>query len=269
MLLYMKVEFSGNNTWKENADSAFSFQVSANEVQVWYASLLHDPKKFLSLLSPDEKARAKRFYFENDRNRYIAGRGILRTLLGFYLRREPAAIEFIYGLHGKPAVKSTDTQKALQFNLAHSNDLAVYAFARDRLIGIDLEHVRPLQDADDFAERFFSTRESALISSMPADQKWGAFFKLWTCKEAFLKANGSGLTVPLNQAEILLGSSDDTVKLISIGGDLKGAANWQLETRTLAGVYRLAIAIERPEARLVLQQFETMPGRQRSSKEPT
>ncbi|MBI3153479.1 MAG: 4'-phosphopantetheinyl transferase superfamily protein [Chloroflexi bacterium] len=219
-----------------------SSPLTGSDLHVWCAALSGSPQKlthYSSLLSPDETARANRFYFERDRHRYIFGRGILRILLSSYLGKEASRITFLYGQHGKPAIEAP-----LHFNLAHSNDWAVFVFVRDSEIGIDIEHIRPLQDADDFARQFFTTNESAWINSLPHDQKWNGFYKLWTCKEAYLKANGSGLTVPLNQAEISF-SKNDTAKLTSIGGDVKEASKWRLELFKPVEGYQAALAIER------------------------
>ena len=93
------------------------------------------------------------------------------------------------------------SNQTLQFNLTHSNDWAVYVFGWDRPLGIDLEHIRPMSNVDDLADQFFSARESALIHSLSGDPKWETFFTIWTCKEAFLKASGSGLTISLDQCD--------------------------------------------------------------------
>lgn len=228
-----------------------------SDLHVWSASLAGSPEElahYSSLLSADEKTRAEKFYFERDRHRYIFGRGILRTLLAGYLKINPSKIEFMYGAHGKPALKKAYHDKILQFNLAHSNDWGLYIFGWDRQLGIDLEHVRPLQDADDFAKRFFSRQESAWINSLPMDQKWGAFYKLWTCKEAFLKANGSGLTIPLNEAEIFI-QDDNSAKLVSIGGVSDKAAKWQLEIFNPIDDYQAAIAFEGNQGQIVFRDY--------------
>jgi 4'-phosphopantetheinyl transferase len=121
---------------------------------IWCASLSVTSTvlaHYSSCLAPDEKARANRFYFEADRNRYIAGRGLLRTILGSYLQRDPAQIEFVYGPYGKPALKPVQGHKTLEFNLSHSKDLAVYAFNLNCKLGVDVEYIKPMSDMDSFA----------------------------------------------------------------------------------------------------------------------
>lgn len=178
-----------------------------SDLHIWCASLsvsLQDLSYYLNLLSQDEVEHAKRFVFEKDYNHFIAARGFLRTILGNYLQLEPAQIEFVYGPYGKPALQPGITNKALEFNLSHSKDLAVYAFNWDHKLGVDVEYVQPMPNMDSFAELYFSPRETAFISALSAEEKELAFFKLWTSKEAFLKANGSGLTEPLNEVEVSL-----------------------------------------------------------------
>lgn len=229
------------------------------DLHIWRASLdgpLEELADYFDLLSPEEKDRAERYYFERDRNRYIVGRGLLRRLLSGYLGIEASRIEFVYGPYGKPAVATDSKNKLLQFNLSHSNDQALYIFGWDRLVGIDLEHIRPMQDADDFAAQFFSARETALINSLSGDQKWDAFFKFWTCKEAFLKANGSGLTTPLSEVEIAL-DVRGSARLISIGGDSAQAANWRLDTFNTVVGYQAAVAVEGHGGEVMLQFYDS------------
>lgn len=230
-----------------------------SDLHVWSASLTGSPEElahYSSLLSGDETIRAEKFYFERDRNRYILGRGILRTLLADYLKIDSSKIEFVYGSHGKPALEKIYQNKILQFNLAHSNDRGIYIFGWNRPLGIDIEHIRPLQDADDFAKRFFSQQESVWINSLPINQKWNAFYKLWTCKEAFLKANGSGLSVPLNEAEIFI-KDDNSAKLVSIGGILDEATKWRLEIFNPIENYQAAIAVEGHQGQIVFRHYNT------------
>jgi 4'-phosphopantetheinyl transferase len=232
--------------------------LTAPDLHIWCASLSasrDELSRFSSLLSADEKARAEKFYFERDSNRYIVGRGILRLLLGSYLKMEASRIEFTYGPHGKPAVETIFQNKVLQFNLSHSNDQAVYIFGWDTIVGIDIEHIRPMQDADDFAEQFYSPRERALINSLSGDEKWAAFFKIWTCKEAFLKANGSGLTISLDQIEIHP-QADGSAKITFAGEGAGQATDWRIETFEPVTDYQGAIAIAGHAGRIIFRQLE-------------
>ncbi len=249
---------TGNNISKEGSYSSPSFQISKDEVHIWSASLeqpAYSMAEFFLLLSSDEKERSNRFYFEKDRNRFIAGRAILRTLLGNYLKMEPAQIKFNYGVYGKPALETRHNQGDLQFNLSHSNDEAAYIFNWDQPVGIDVEYMRPMMDMDDVALQFFTPNEYSFIQSLPKDQKQEFFFKLWTCKEAFLKANGSGLTVPINQVEVLL-TTEGIASLTSIGSDQEIAPNWRLELFAFIKDYQASFAIQGHEKRVLFQRLD-------------
>lgn len=228
-----------------------------SDLHIWTAALSGSVEQlayFDSLLTVDEKVRAQRFYFERDRNRYIFARGTLRTLLAVYLGLEPPKIPIIYGPIGKPALGPVPGDKHLEFNVAHSNDWAAYVFGWERPLGIDLEHVRPLADVDALAQRFFCARESELIHSLSGDEKWETFFKIWTCKEAILKAHGSGLTVPLNHFEISMGL-DDVVRISSIAEEAAHLADWHLELIDLVPGYKSAFAVRGKTDKLVFQKF--------------
>ncbi len=231
--------------------------LTGSDIHVWCASLSASPEElsgYLSLLSQEELIRAERFYFEKDRNHFVVGRGLLRTILGSYLNQEPAQIDFIYGQFGKPAIRFPQGDKVLEFNLSHSKDLALYILTWDRRIGIDIEYMGALADMDNFAEQFFTPRETALINSLSGNQKADAFFKTWTSKEAFLKANGCGLTVPINQVEISL-EADETVRLRSIDGDKESAARWHLEILNHFPGYYATLAVEGWNGQIVFQNI--------------
>lgn len=228
-----------------------------DDLHVWLAHLdaaENELAYYRTLLGPEELARANRFYFEQHQARYVVGRGILRSLLSHYLGVPAQEIPISYGPHGKPALAAAYRHLELEFNLAHSHDRAIYLFGRARPLGVDLEQVRPLKDADDFAARFYSARECALIHSLTGDQKWEVFYKLWTCKEAYLKANGKGLTVPLQQVEINLGP-DDTAEMISLGGEAAEAAGWQLQLYQPAPDYQAALAVQGPIMETVVRSI--------------
>jgi 4'-phosphopantetheinyl transferase len=157
-----------------------------------------------SALSPDEMARADRFHFVNDRNRFVVARGLLRELLGNYLQQNPASLSFSYGQHGKPSLSGEYAASELCFNLSHSAGLAVYAIARGRNLGIDVEHIRPESAGDEIAERYFSAREASDLRTLPPEAKVEGFFHCWTRKEAYLKATGMGLQIPLESFAVSL-----------------------------------------------------------------
>ena len=176
-------------------------ELAENVIHVWRASLDLEKQtldRCTSVLSQDEKHRASRFIFPRDRDHFVAARGILRELLGKYAGCSPALLEFRYGQHGKPALREENGKSPAHFNLSHSGGLAVYAFARDRELGIDLEPIRSEFAGESIAERHFSPRELEDWNRLAPGLRAKAFFLCWTRKEAYVKARGEGLQIPLD-----------------------------------------------------------------------
>jgi len=232
--------------------------LTTDDVHIWYASLdaqISLSQIFLKTLSPDERMRAERFYFEKDRKRFIVGRGILRSILGNYLDIAPSRLRFCYGDNGKPAFADTACQGTIRFNLSHSNGRALFAFAIDRAIGIDIEKVHDMPDMSHIAERFFSERENKLFRALPECQKREAFFNCWTRKEAFIKAIGDGLIMPLNSFDVTL-IPGEPAKLINVPGDPENDVNWSLQELTPYPGYIGAFAVEGDSWHLACWQWE-------------
>jgi 4'-phosphopantetheinyl transferase len=182
-------------------------ELAGGEIHVWRASLSPDEPTLRSLestLAGDERARAARFIFARDHDRYVAARGILRNLLGRYLGCAPQTIEFVYGVRGKPAVAGPGSQPAICFNLSHSQGLTVVAIGKEREIGIDVELMRPEFAGEEIAKRYFSAKEIAELSRLPAELRTEGFFLCWTRKEAYIKATGDGLHIPLDSFDVSL-----------------------------------------------------------------
>ncbi|MGD0905960.1 MAG: 4'-phosphopantetheinyl transferase superfamily protein [Candidatus Acidiferrales bacterium] len=178
-----------------------------DRIHVWSAVLDREPRDLLQLeatLSREEKARANRFHFQRDKNRFISARGVLRELVGGYLRRTAADLEFSYGPQGKPFLSPANGSTGLCFNLSHSSGLAVYAFATERNLGIDVELVRPDYAEEDIARRYFAAQEVDDLQSLPPKIRDQGFFNCWTRKEAYLKARGMGLRIPLDSFAVSL-----------------------------------------------------------------
>jgi 4'-phosphopantetheinyl transferase len=178
-----------------------------DEIHVWHAALDRAENPIGQLeatLSLEEKARADRFHFTNDRNRFVVARGLLRELLGKYLLQDPAGLAFSYGAHGKPSFSEGNSSSGLCFNLSHAAGLAVYAIARERNLGIDVEHIRPESAGEDIAKRYFSAREVSDLRTLPPETSVEGFFNCWTRKEAYLKATGMGLQIPLDSFAVSL-----------------------------------------------------------------
>ncbi|MFE4104877.1 4'-phosphopantetheinyl transferase family protein [Almyronema epifaneia] len=168
-------------------------ELPAGTVHLWQIRLtssLAQQSLWRTLLSADEHQRADQFHFERDRQHYIACRGQLRQILGRYLAIPPARVSFAYGAYGKPTLANW-VSRPLSFNVSHSQAIALIAICRDRAVGVDLEYERPIAVAS-LAPQFFSPSEQALLLAA-ADQQ-ALFFQLWTCKEAYLKATGQGIS---------------------------------------------------------------------------
>jgi 4'-phosphopantetheinyl transferase len=177
------------------------------------------------LLSPDEHKRAERFAYDHLRRRYIAGRGQLRLLLGSYLQIAPAQVEFVYGPAGKPHLADPAAANRLAFNLAHSEDVALLAFTRGRRVGTDIEQKRDVFDLSLIASRYFSHLEQASLFALPRAEQVEAFYRIWTRKEAFLKAVGDGLWRPLDSFSVSLWR--DEAQLLELRDAAYTPAQWQ------------------------------------------
>jgi 4'-phosphopantetheinyl transferase len=176
-----------------------------DEVHIWLAWLNAEPQersRLLSYLNKDEVSRARRFVFPRDRDHFIVARGRLRELLGKYRRCSPDAVQFKTGRYGKLSLLDDGDQ--LRFNLSHSHGLALYAFCKGRELGIDTEKIRPEFAGEGIAERYFSVAEQRELAEVPKELRDRAFFLCWTRKEAYIKAHGDGLQIPLDSFDVSL-----------------------------------------------------------------
>jgi 4'-phosphopantetheinyl transferase len=191
-------------------------EVNTPPVVLWthFSELVEFLPRFRSVLSQGELDRATRFAFERDRQRWVIGRGLLRHLLGHYLNVSPSEIRLTYGEFGKPGVAG------LEFNLAHADDVLIYAFSRNKVLGIDVEPVRLLSDLEKIVENFFAASEQALILSAPLAERPYLFFRHWTLKEAFIKATGKGLNMNLTDFSVRLGSGSENASVCIEPSDL-------------------------------------------------
>jgi 4'-phosphopantetheinyl transferase len=197
------------------------FNFHGDEIHLWLARLDGPETCFpvwQALLSPDELERANRYRFERDRQRFVARRGLLRQMAGHYLNTRAAQIDFVYSKMGKPSFK----EQSLKFNLSHSGDYGLYAFAQERELGVDIEKIRNIDDVSLIAKNFFSVGENDALSNLFDDKKDPAFYHVWTQKEAFIKALGKGLSFPLTNFDVavdpiqpggLLAVRDETIEV--------------------------------------------------------
>ena len=196
-------------------------QLQAGEVHLWCASLDTAAPELHGSLSADEWLRANRFHLEEDRERYLAARGLLREILSRYLTVKPCALQFTRGAFGKPALLGVD--EALRFNLSHSGDLMLLAVTRSREIGVDVEAIRENVPFELLAEQHFTREDLGQIRSAGAASQASHFYRLWTATEAQLKADGTGLV--------------NGTKIIE-------PDRWSVLTLTPAAGYAAALAVE-------------------------
>ena len=214
-----------------------------NDVHVWKASLDLNSSELDCLrqtLATDEQKRAERFRFKKHRDRFIVGRGVLRTILGMYLDRHPDQFRFRYTQYGKPelSVEADD----LSFNLSHSRDLALYAVTQKREIGVDVEFIREDINLLGIAKRFFSEREYAQLQALPRSCQLQTFFDCWTRKEAFIKAKGEGLLLALDQFDVSIAPGKPAA-LLRTKWDPGEASLWSLRSLKPAPGYAAALAV--------------------------
>jgi 4'-phosphopantetheinyl transferase len=235
-----------------------------DEVHVWCASLNQSASSMERLahsLSLEECKKAERFYFAKDRLRFIVRRGLLRTILSYYLDIQPDQIRFRYGSHGKPELAEMSLRTTLRFNLSHSRGLALYAVTHLRSVGIDVEYVRPITDAEEMVQRYFSPQEKAAFLGLPASLRLWGFFNCWTRKEAYLKALGDGLARPLDSFAVSL-APGETARLLNIEGKPHDASRWSLQELAPASGYVAALAAEGQDWSLACWQWTERTGGQ-------
>ncbi len=195
------------------------------------------------LLAPDERRRAERFAFARDRRRFMVARARLRQLLAERLGVEPRSVRLRYSRYGKPGLAHPAGDPPLRFNLSHCADIAVYAFARSHEVGVDVEAVRTLPDADALAAHFFSSREKAAYFALDECERPLGFFNCWTRKEAYIKAHGEGLSLPLDQFDVSL-APGESAALLATRSDPREALRWSLQALTPGPNYVAALAVE-------------------------
>jgi 4'-phosphopantetheinyl transferase len=185
--------------------------LAPTEIHLWRAQCDEGPEPlhYLELLSPEEKERADRFTIAGARRDFMVSRGMLRELLAAYLNTRPQDIVLRYGEHGKPSVSQGSGEATVRFNVSHSRGFAVFAFSLEAEVGVDVERIRTEFPGREIAERFFSEQEVAALVQLPPERSGEAFFACWTRKEAYVKARGGGLQIPLRSFSVGLGESEE------------------------------------------------------------
>ena len=222
-----------------------NFSLKYDDVQIWQVTLEQDATTLAQLhdlLHDEERQRAARFYFPADRRRYTVGRGVLRLLLGHYLQTAPTQINFVYNPYGKPELAPINGATALHFNLSHSGEMALYAFAQQRPLGVDIERIKPDLAWRDLARHVFSPYEQQVLETLPAAEQLPAFYRGWTRKEAYIKARGMGLSLALDQFDVTM-QPDVPAQLLATRDNAQEATRWTLCDLPCPNGYAAALAV--------------------------
>ena len=220
-----------------NLPQALSSPVA--DATLWWVALAVDDDDFARIsawLSPQERARAARFGREALRRRYIVGRASLRRALGRHLGIGPAAVPIVRGPRGRPQLES---ESDLDFNISHTEGVALIGIARGCRIGVDVEHADRVVNADGLARKFLQPAEQATLAPLDERDRRARFLRYWTCKEAMSKATGDGLSAPFRELEVRLG---DTLELVA-GPAPYEPPSWRLHAVDVPAGYLGTVAL--------------------------
>ena len=222
-----------------------------DEVHVWQVDLVAWDKaadSLLELLSAEEQERAVRFKFPGPRNQYVISRALLRRALGRYLKIEAREVRFRTATNGKPELAA---DSYVRFNLSHTQGATVFAVTHKRHVGVDVERIRTDTNAMELAERFFSRPEVQWLRSQPASELMASFFSCWTAKEAYIKAQGEGLSMPLSSFGVVAVPGGASCKLqLEVYDDPEESKRWSMWRLQLAPDLRAALAVEGESCRV-------------------
>jgi 4'-phosphopantetheinyl transferase len=223
--------------------------LSGNEVHIWYVCLNQFDNyvdQMAQILSDIELKRAERFHFLQHRNQFITAHGLLRKLLADYMNIESDRITFEYSRNGKPYLSEKFSKEKIRFNLSHSNNYALFAISVEREIGVDIEQICEFADMDKIAEQVFSTKEIAILRSLPDSEKKRVFFIFWTRKEAYIKAIGKGISSALDTIDISSYPFNAAVS-IDAGENSEDKNHWTIQDLLPLPGFAAAFAVEGDE----------------------
>jgi 4'-phosphopantetheinyl transferase len=241
-----------------------------SDVHLWLAfcgdadrELLHE--RYRALMTPEERARGDRFYFERDRARYRVTRALVRSVLSRYASIAPQDWRFDASTYGQPLIVNPEPEaQSLSFNLTHTSDLVVLAVTRQRAVGVDTENITRGALLD-VADRFFAPSECEQLWALPAEHHTTRFFELWTLKESYIKARGMGLSIPLHKFAFDL-REPGTVSLNTLPELADPAERWALRHLWATPEHPVALCVERhhehPEFNLIARRIVPLEGEQ-------
>lgn len=232
--------------------------LNADEVHVWRASLRPPPHVLARLeahLSSDERARAARFRFPEHRAAFTAGRGAQREILSRYAGLPPHALAYSETKYGKQSLAGIAAELGIRYNVSNSGGLALYAVTLRREVGVDLEQLKPMPDGIDIARRFFSAPENEVFAALDEGVRDLAFFCCWTRKEAYIKAVGEGLSMPLDRFDVAF-APGEPARILRTRGEEDEAGRWSMAELHPGPGYVGALVVEGDGWRPVLFDFD-------------
>lgn len=238
----------------DSLQTSLPFTGPGQAIDIWltyYDDIVSDQHLTMlrSLLSDDEVSQEGRFYFADDRKRYLVTRAMVRMLLSRHAKIAPRDWKFSKNPYGRPVIAGTLVEshahvRGLCFNVSHTRGVIAVAIARDRELGIDIEHTNARHVSLDVAHHFFSPIEVSELSCVPPDRQQDRFFEYWTLKESYIKARGMGLSLPLDHFSF--GFSPPGTVDLSTDADLQDRADrWSFWQYRLSTDYLMAICAER------------------------
>jgi 4'-phosphopantetheinyl transferase len=234
------------------------------DVHLWYAQpeRLTEPallSQYARLLCPEEQTRHLRYRIERVRHEFLVTRALVRTVLSRYTGVDPAQWRFTTNAYGKPDAASPPLAEPLRFNLSHTRGMIVCAVTRLEEIGVDVENLDRQATGPNLARRYFSALEVTDLLKLPPERQQEVFFDYWTLKEAYIKARGKGLAIPLDQFSFDLSSRDSVG--ISFSPQLRDdPSTWRFAQFSPTSEHRVALAVRlRTNDELVISAYETLP----------
>jgi len=228
--------------------------LSLREIHLWLAfyDRITDERvhaAYRELLNAAERDQEPRFYFATDRRRYLVTRALVRTVLSRYAPIDPADWIFSTNAYGRPEIANPEAQHAdLSFNISHTHSLIVLGVTRRSALGVDVENICARAVSIEIARRFFAPDEVAALAAVPRDQQQYRFLEYWTFKEAYIKARGMGLSLPLDKFGFHY--PDDLTASLTIHPELADdPARWQFWQFQPTPEYLVAVCAERIDAR--------------------
>lgn len=226
-------------------------ELASDRVHVWHLNLAGDDetyRKCWDILTNEERERARQFRIDKLQHRFILCRGQLKLLLSAYLSIHPRRIEFVIGKQGKPRLAGTSIDQGLAFNLSHSGTIGLLALAYDRALGVDVEVWREIRNIEGLVARCFAPGEKAYWHSLGNCERKKGFYRIWTCKESFVKAVGKGISLGLNQCAVEIA---EKVKFAGIPKKYGLPRQWQLQEIEMSSGISAALTINNPPCKVI------------------